>query len=391
MTVDYRQAANRASRDGVTLVDPALAAATLTAQPTVRIASVPASHPYVRAVTAHPRIAVLTDPRPVGAGEGVWWPPVILDPAWIRRNRDDADLLHLHFGTESFTPGHLVRTLDAAAEVGWPVVFTVHELEHPQLSDQRPYRDQLDILIARADALVTLTEAAADTIESTWGRRPAVFPHPCLLAGSPVTSESRAEGTRVGMHLKDIRPGVDAVGATRRLIGAVRALQDAGAGAVEAVIGMHRSVRDTDARDAVRALASHEPQVTLVEHDRLGDDELARELGGLDACVLPYRTGSHSGWLELCWDLGVPVAFPAIGFFADQHPGASTAAFEPDDDGSSLAAALSTLLSAGATSKAGTPERRSLILDRRVQREHTDRRTALHYLRLYETLLERRR
>lgn len=385
MTVGYRQAATRASRDGGT-------PAAFSSQPTVRIASIPASHPYVRAVTAHPRIAVLPDPRPAGADEGVWWPPVILDPAWIRRNRNDADLLHLHFGTESFTPGHLVRTLDAAAEVGWPAVFTVHDLEHPQLSDQRAYRDQLDILIARADALVTLTEAAADTIETTWGRRPAVLPHPRLLAEAPAASEPRPVATRIGMHLKDIRPGVDAVGATRRLIGAVRALQDARDGSpVEAVIGMHRSVRDTGARDAVRALTAHEPRVTLVEHDRLGDDELARELGGLDACVLPYRTGSHSGWLELCWDLGVPVAFPAIGFFADQHPGASTAAFEPDDDGSSLAGALSTLLSSESTSKAGTPERSSLILDRRVQREHTDRRTALHHLRLYETLLERRR
>ena len=40
--------------------------------------------------------------------------------------------------------------------------------------------------------------------------------------------------------------------------------------------------------------------------------------------VLPYLRGTHSGWLEMCRDLGVVVVAPDCGHFADQadQPGA---------------------------------------------------------------------
>ena len=36
--------------------------------------------------------------------------------------------------------------------------------------------------------------------------------------------------------------------------------------------------------------------------------------------VLPYRFGTHSGWLEACRDLGTTVVAPDCGYFADQGP-----------------------------------------------------------------------
>jgi hypothetical protein len=36
--------------------------------------------------------------------------------------------------------------------------------------------------------------------------------------------------------------------------------------------------------------------------------------------VLPYRFGTHSGWLEACYDLGTTVIAPSCGYFAEQRP-----------------------------------------------------------------------
>jgi hypothetical protein len=365
------------------------------APPAVRVASVPAGHPYVARVTAAEGVAVLPDPTPAGAAPGQWWPPVVLDPRWVREHAADADLLHVHFGTESFSPEHLAATLDAAHAAGWPVVLTVHDLDHPQLADQAPYAAQLDTLVPRVDALVTLTAGAAGEIRRRWGREALVLGHPRLLAADTAVAGLEAAGVEaaggrdrgtdhllVGLHLKDIRPNVDAVGATRRLVDAVGALTRAGTRA-RAEVRLHRHVRDAAARDAVRALCAGSPDVTLVEHDRLDDDALARALAGLDLCVLPYAHGTHSGWLELCWDLGVPVAAPAVGHYADQHRDGSVASFGADDLGDALRA----LAAAPTSTRAGTPERAAQVRARRADRDRTDAAVSAAHADLYRRLL----
>jgi hypothetical protein len=319
---------------------------------------------------------------------------VVLDPAWIRAHAGDADLLHVHFGTESFGPDHLARTLDAAREVGWPVVLTVHDLEHPQLRDQAPYAAQLDVLVPRADALVTLTPGAAAEIRARWGRAALVVPHPRLLAEDvPVDALAPDEvpdaRPLVGLHLKDVRPNVDAVGSTRALLGAVDALAAAGT-PVRAEVRLHHQVRDTAARDAVRALCAASDAVTLLEHDRLDDLALARGLARLDACVLPYGHGTHSGWLELCWDLAVPVAAPAVGHYAEQHADGTVATFarpgtDPVPGAPALAEALAGLLATA--TRPGGRNRAALIRDRRARRDVTDRAAATAHAELYRRLL----
>ena len=36
--------------------------------------------------------------------------------------------------------------------------------------------------------------------------------------------------------------------------------------------------------------------------------------------MLPYRFGTHSGWLEACYDLGTAVIAPSCGFYGEQRP-----------------------------------------------------------------------
>ena len=139
------------------------------------------------------------------------------------------------------------------------------------------------------------------------------------------------DGIRIGVHLKDLRPNVDGPGTVRTLLGSVARLRADGLPAI-AEVRMHHRVRDEPAREEVRDLCATDENAMLVEHERLSDAELAIAVSGLDVYVLPYRHGTHSGWLEMCWDLGVPVAAPLVGYYAEQHPDGSVATFESGDD-----------------------------------------------------------
>jgi len=357
----------------------------------IRVVSIPANHPYVVRMTAAD-VTVLPDPTPPGAAPGQWWPPVALDAAWIDAHADDADLLHIHFGTESLSLSALRDCLEAARRVGWPIVYTVHDLEHPQLSDQLPYSAQLDLLVGEADAIVTLTEGAAAEVSARWGRTAVVIPHPRLLADDVALPTSVPRGpARMGVHLKDLRPNVDAEGTVRSAIAAVAELNQSG---VEASLElrMHSNVRDPSEAAAVRALASSSPYATLIEHERLGDAELAAALDALDVCILPYRYGTHSGWLELCWDLAVAVASPDLGHYRDQHPDGSVALFTPGSAGQ-LAASIRSLLDLTnpETARSGTTGRTELRDARLRSRRGSDTAAAERQAHLYRDLLDQQR
>ena len=66
-------------------------------------------------------------------------------------------------------------------------------------------------------------------------------------------------------------------------------------------------------------------------HDFYTDDDLWDYIAGLDLSVLAYRFGTHSGWLEACYDLGTRVLAPSVGFYHQQHPGVLS--FDWTDEG----------------------------------------------------------
>jgi len=334
----------------------------------LRVVSVPSGHPYVAALAAPGSttgVVRLPDPVPAGATDGRWWPPVAVDGGWIRRHADEFDLLHLHFGTESFDLGHLRDVVDALRETGRPLVYTVHDLENPQLVDQAPHAAQLDLLVPAADELITLTAGAAAEIERRWGRTATVVAHPNVLpldAEAPVGRPSSA--VVVGTSLRDLRPNVDGPGTVAALLAAADLLRAEG---VEVVVrvDLNEAVRDEEARGRVAALVAAHPGAELVVHPRLGDAELAAALADLDAVVLPYRHGTHSGWAELCWDLGVPVVAPLVGFSAGQHPGSTTSVDLADT--AALVGALRSLTGAEAA-RPGSSARGEVVAARRARR-----------------------
>ncbi len=310
-------------------------------RPAVRVASIPADHPYVAHLdlTASGAV-VLPDPPPPGAPPGRWWPPVMLDRAWIEAHAAEFDLMHLHFGSESLSVEQLASALDALQRTARPLVYTVHDLAHPQLTDQGHHRAQLDLLVMRAQELITLTPGAAQEIAQRWGRHATVIPHPRMLpADARLPPAAPREAIVAGVHLRDLRPNINGPAVTRALVDATAQLRARSVPA-EARIAMFDHVRDPAARDEIRAACAGATHVSLVEQRRPDDTALVTALCALDASVLPYTHGTHSGWAELCWDLGVPVVGAPVGYISEQHadPGWFIA-WDPADP-VSLAAAI---------------------------------------------------
>lgn len=314
---------------------------------TLVVASVPASHVYVRHIAAeHPDgVRRLPDPSPsdpLRSAEQVWWPPVMLQPEWA--GRESFDVFHIQFGFDAWQPVELERLVTTLRERGRPLVHTVHDLRNPHHEDRALHDAQLDVLIPAADAVVTLTPGAADEIRRRWGRQATVLPHPHVVELSRMAHprpRSERAAFRVGLHLKSLRASMDPLRILPDLVRAVRELPDA----VLQVNG-HCDVLAPDGDRRHDLLATYlergaaRGDLELRVHDFFSDDDLWDYLESLDVSVLPYRFGTHSGWLEACRDLGTAVVAPSCGYYADQGPVHTYVHDEAAYDGESLQAAV---------------------------------------------------
>lgn len=298
----------------------------------VRVLAVPAGHNYPqrlrgqalagRSAGLGPGIEHLDDPPVPGAPAGQWWPPPALDPDWVEAHADEVDVVHLHFGFDASTPAELSRWTAALDAAGIPLVLTVHDIVNPHFVDQAEHLARLDVLVAGASALVTLTPGAARWIRERWHREAAVVAHP-HVAPLPLVGRRRAPAAGrfvAGLHLKSLRTNVEAEPVIDALVSAVAPLPGA-----ELVVSVHREVLASDhgrGRDLRRALERFERAGALRvdPHHRHDDDALWSYLQGLDLSVMPYAFGTHSGWVEACRDLGTPVLAPRTGLWVEQQP-----------------------------------------------------------------------
>jgi glycosyltransferase involved in cell wall biosynthesis len=293
----------------------------------VRVASVPADHVYVRHLSVvEGSDDVIRLPDPTVAGRAVaakWWPPEMLNPAWVKDHRDEFDVFHIHFGFDAQSPGRLEALIDELRTAGKPLIYTVHDLRNPHQADPKPHSNHLDVLIPAADVVLTLTAGAARQIERRWARRAVVLPHPHVVDLPRLAAKRRPSQGRfvVGVHAKSLRASMDPLAVLRVLTQTLRGLPNA-----ELRVDVHTDVMDPcsvnhDSR-LVQFLYAAEASrdLSLYVHDYFSDDELWTYLAALDVSVLPYRFGTHSGWLEACHDLGTAVIAPTCGFYAEQRP-----------------------------------------------------------------------
>jgi hypothetical protein len=348
------------------------------------VLSVPSGHVYVEHLSS-PDVddAVVRLPDPPVPGDvpaAQWWPPPGLEAEWVRQHRDDFDLAHLHFGFDARTPAQLTEWTRALRAAGKPLVYTVHDLRNPHHPDSGLHDEQLDVLVPAADALVTLTQSAARTVGRRWGRHALVLPHPHVV---PEPTLSRPRPVRdefvVGVHLKSLRASMDPAPVVATLAKVVPELPGA-----RLRVDVHTDVMTPGA-------ANHDPEIArslhalrdtgriqLEVHDFFSDDELWDYFLGLDLSVLPYRFGTHSGWLEACFDLGTTVLVSDCGFYAEQQP---CLQFTLGPEGLDVASLEAGLLTAY--------EQRPAWRADPAQRRHQRQEIARAHRRLYDEVLGR--
>lgn len=319
----------------------------------VVVLSVPTDHVYVRHLAPLPgedaarnRVVRLKDPK------DPWWPPPALDPGWLEMRTDEFDILHIHFGFDARSPVDLTEVVDVLRSARKPLVQTVHDLRNPHHTTRELHDAHLDVLVPAADALITLTPGAAAEVAERWGCTAIVLPHPHVVG----LSELRRRQARpvrdgglftVGLHLKSLRPCMSGVPVLEALLDAMDALDD-----TRLRVDVHRDVVEPSGarHDAalVPALQRARDRGAQVEvHDYFDDNALWDYLEDLDASVLPYRYGTHSGWLEACRDLGTAVIAPDCGYYAEQGPVHSFHLSESGLDAASLIDAVRQAQTAG--------------------------------------------
>ncbi|MCW2809633.1 MAG: hypothetical protein JWP61_91, partial [Friedmanniella sp.] len=271
----------------------------------LRVATVPYAHPYLDAVLPPDVLRVGPPPPP----ESPWAPSPWLDPAYLGAHAGEVDLLHLHFGYDALTPAELEAWTGAVRRHAVPLVVTVHDLRNPHHPTPERHTAHLRTLLATAAAVLTLTPGAAAEIRAGFGRSAQVVPHPALVRPRPDVPHVPG---RVGLHLKSLRTNLLEPMA---LVRGAQAGADAGGGRLQ--VSVHDDVDLAERLPGLRGLAE-DGRVDLVVHARYDDDALVGYLQSLAVSVLPYRFGTHSGWLEACHDVGTRVLAPSLGCYADQ-------------------------------------------------------------------------
>jgi N-terminal domain of galactosyltransferase len=273
----------------------------------VRVATVPAAHPYLDAV--RPCASTVFD-----AGRAPsWQPDPLLGPDALRAARSDIDVMHVHFGYDHLDEPELDRWLLALHELDLPLVVTVHDLRNPHHLQPDRHDAHLRALLGVARDVITLTDGAAAEIMTRFGRRAQVLAHPTLLDTDQVAHADLDDGPpTVLVPLKSLRRNVCNPAA---IVAAV--VEGADASGAQVCVYVHPQVVDDAVLEPVRRLADA-GRLELAVHERLSDSELVQRLTNARVLVLPYRFGTHSGWVELAHDVGTRALVPSCGYYAQQ-------------------------------------------------------------------------
>jgi hypothetical protein len=338
----------------------------------IRVASVPASHVYVRHLSdpvGGDGVIRLPDPEPADGRTvpGGWWPPLMLEPGWVSSHHDQFDVFHVHFGFDAIAPRALCEVVDELRTYDKPLVYTVHDLRNPHHREPHDHVRQQGVLIAAADHLITLSAGAAAEIKQRWGRSAQVLPHPHVLGRDHFRARRReSDQFTVGVHVKSLRANMDPLPVIAELAAAVSTLDNA-----ELQIDVHDEIFDPTshwfAPEVGAAILEHGQRgaVRIEVHPYFTDEQLWTYLSSLSVSVLPYRFGTHSGWLEACYDLGTAVIAPDCGYYGQQRPCRTFGFSEQAFDRRSLHAAVE---DAYAHWRASTPAPRACWPGRKAER-----------------------
>jgi hypothetical protein len=305
----------------------------------------------------------------------------MLEPGWVSDNHRRFDVFHVHFGFDAVGPEVLADVAQELKMHDKPLVYTVHGLRNPHHPDPDAHAEQQAVLVAAAHTLITLTSGAAEDISARWGRDAVVLPHPHVLDSARILQpRPRDEQFVIGVHAKSLRANMDPLALLDTLVDGIAELPDA-----VLQINVHDEIFDptnhwfAPAAGAALAAYEHHDRVRVRIHPYFSEEQLWAYLASLTVSVLPYRFGTHSGWLEACYDLGTAVIAPSCGHYRQQRPCEVFDFAENRFDQSSLRSALTRTYARWADAVAAP---RATWAQRRTERIQL----AQDHLRLYQAV-----
>lgn len=282
----------------------------------IRVVHAPARTPYARKLTSE-HVAIVNGTALLGE-EVV---PRDMSLRWLLDHRPFTwfDVLHLHH-IEFDDISVLKSVLSECSRSRRRVVFTAHDVD-PIFSGRIDYHRKLRTLSEGRVPFVCLTEASRTEIHRRLGTAvPTVtVPHGYVIEPNIVPHDRTTKGDHVRYFM---------FGALRENRDIATALYNWRFGHRQQRTSLsvllrapgHISMRQEQDRWALLStMAAAEPRLRVEVMPFPSDGDVANAAAGCDALILPYRWGSHSGQLELAFDLGlVPVA-SAVGYLRDQY------------------------------------------------------------------------
>ena len=281
----------------------------------LRVVHLPARTPYVRKITSDD-YSILNG---TNTEHGVV--PAAVTASWLldRRPLDWLDVLHLHH-IEFDDLATLQRLLTACADSNVKVVYTAHDLS-PMYCAADDFTSRMELIVRAGASWVGLTAASVETLQDQLPDLPPVnvIPHGYVVSPNELTGRSRDHSRPAAPHYLlygALRPNRDHLSTIANW-----SLSDTDPTARLTLLLRALSPADFDRHNvpALLAIIKSDPRIQASMRAYPSDAEVATAGLGADALLLPYLYGSHSGQLELAFDLNLLPVCSSVGFLKDQY------------------------------------------------------------------------
>ncbi|MEV2279208.1 hypothetical protein AB0I72_26885 [Nocardiopsis sp. NPDC049922] len=276
----------------------------------IRVVHVPARTPYARKLSSE-HVGI------VNSADGV---PrdLTLRQVLGRRPLTWFDVLHLHH-IEFDDLSTLRLVLSECARARRRVVFTAHDLE-PIFTPRSQYRRKLRLLAEWRVPFVCLTPGSEAEVRRRWRPETTVLaPHgyvapPQRFPGRDRQCTPEARYLLFGA-LRDNRDVTTVLynwrfGRRQQETSLTLLLRSPGSINIE---------QERDRWELIATMATAEPRLRVELAPFPTDAEVVSTAQGCDALILPYVWGTHSGQLELAFDLGLLPITSDVGFLREQY------------------------------------------------------------------------
>lgn len=288
---------------------------------TIRVLHLPYQTPYVRKLV-FPSIEIINETIR-GNTDGK---PVNISFRWLceQGDLDFFDVLHIHF-IDFDSLDDIEIALKKCIKKKKRIVFTAHNIFPMYQRDGSTYLKKLHTVCSSAHSIVTLTQSCADRLTQSLKNEKLASPISVLPHGLVAHPN----------HPKWGRAGSQGDIVEYALFGSFRPNREIYA----FVLNWYFSLINYNARlnilspalcpcDIYNTELHMKETISLLQTDKQRmrllvlpfptDDQIIDFLSNCDVLVMPYLWGSHSGQLELAFDLNLLPFISDVGFYADQ-------------------------------------------------------------------------